>query len=70
MANYRVTIRSRLGGIAGGHIVDESHIEKSATFVGILDATDYIAREAVVNGWRNFELQTISDELERPLRAN
>lgn len=67
--NYRVTIRSRLGGPTGGAIVAEAHIEKSASFVGLLDATEWIAREATVGGWRNFTLETINqDELEKPLR--
>lgn len=64
--NYSVHIFSRID--FNGRI-GERHFQDGRSFVGILDALDWIKREAEVNGWRDFSLETVGDNLERPLRG-
>lgn len=65
--NYEVEIRSRLG--MRSEIQDRSHCESIRTFEGILDAVEYIERKAITDGWRDFTLRTIGEDLEKPLRG-
>jgi hypothetical protein len=60
--NYKVTIRSRIG--SRSQILPESHQEAIEEFESVDDMLQYIRRSALVGGWRDFEVETISDSTE------
>ena len=61
MSNYRITTRSRIG--MHSQVANEAHVEASKTCVSVCEMLDFIRTQAMVEGWRDFTVETIGDAL-------
>jgi len=60
--NYIVTVYTRLGGM-NGCTIGNRRVEKTKSCRTVAEMTEFINREACVNGWRDFDVVTVGDTL-------